>query len=103
MLNPDQFGDYGDFGYMAMDQHRRWNTYNPDGNNKYGELQRAIIPKEIDRISGSGIYVHNTEQSWDTRSKIVNNHPRGRIMKYTNEKGNPSMYRMTPKLSRPPV
>ena len=101
MLNPDQFGDYGDFGYMAMDQHRRWSTYNPDGDNKYGELLPAIIPKEIERLSG--IYAHNTEQSWDTRAKIVNNYPRGSIRQYTNEKGNPSVYRMSPKLSRPPL
>lgn len=92
-LNPKQFGDNGNFGYMAMDQHRAIGPM--------GELLRTIIPKRLHRNSINAWHGQLPKANlW----KVLNNEPPGEVMLGTAlDEDEPDLYRVTPKLRNPPV
>lgn len=95
-LNPKQFGDNGNFGYMAMDQHR---VIGP-----MGELLHTMTPKRLHRN-----YIGDTN-AWHGQLpkanlwKVLHKEPPGEVILAKGpDEDEPGVYRWTPKLKKPPV
>jgi len=95
MLNPKQFGDNGNFGYMAMDRHRAIGPM--------GELLHTMTPKRLHRNYIGDINAWHGQLPEAQLWKLLRTEPPGEVMLAKGLDDEPGMYRVTPKLKKPPV
>ena len=95
-LNPNQFGD---FGYMAMNKHRAIGPM--------GELLHPLVPKKYYRGARrfeKDIRAGHNKPPDATLRKLLKNEPPGEVMLgIADGEDEPDLYRVTPKLRKPPV